>query len=340
MGDSDNVSAAASHLAAERSSGVPLLEIRDLEVRRGKRPVLEGLSLAVRPGEVFGLLGPNGAGKTTLFGVLTGLLGTRGGSLLLEGRPLTASDSEFRSRTGVVFQQPALDPRLSARENLRLAARLYGVPRRTAIERAARLLDRAGLSERANEPVERLSGGMRRKVELARALIHEPSLLILDEPTTGLDEAAFRRFWSDLLEERRQRDLTLLLTTHRPEEAEYCERIGVLDGGRLIACDSPDRLREAVRGDLLILEADDPAQVARDLTERLGIDAEQFDGKLILRRNRAHELVPRIVEALPDGTLQSISMRRAGLGEAFLALTGHELDPGPNPWANGSEDAG
>jgi ABC-2 type transport system ATP-binding protein len=279
----------------------------------------------VRRGEVFGLLGPNGAGKTTAFHVLTGLLPSDAGAVLLDGEPVGPGDRSFRARIGVVFQAPALDPRLTARENLSLAATLYGVSRGVAKRRAQELLELADLEGRADEPVKNLSGGMRRRVEIARALVHRPEVLILDEPTTGLDEGAFRRTWNQLLALRREHGLTLLLTTHRPDEAEYCDRLAVLDQGRIVACDSPDRLRARLRGDLLIVEADDPAAVAETLRARLAIDPRVLDGKIVLECPRGHEMIPRLVEALPEGTLRSVSMRKPGLGEAFLEITGHAL---------------
>ncbi len=307
-----------------RPSG-PFVAIEGLTVRRGGRNVLDGVSLEVGRGEIFGLLGPNGAGKTTLFQILTGLLEPASGRLLLEGAPMAPGDRAFRALCGVVFQEPALDPRLSARENLLLASRLYGVPRAKARERIAALLGESDLAGRADEAVSRLSGGMRRKVEIARALVHDPAVLILDEPTTGLDEAAFRSTWERLLALRSRRDLTMLLTTHRPEEAERCDRLAVIDGGRVVACDTPDRLRERVRGDLLVIEAESPETAALAIRERFGVDARILEGRIVLERERGHEMIPRLVEALPGGTLRSVSMRRTGLGEVFLELTGHDL---------------
>lgn len=288
--------------------------------------MIRDLSLPLAAGEVLGLLGPNGAGKTSLFRVLTGMLPPSAGEIRFDGRPVSHDDPVLRYATGVVFQEPALDPRLSARRNLLLSAALYRVPRGAARLRVARLLERARLGDRAEEPLRRLSGGMRRRVELARALVHEPSLLILDEPTTGLDERAFRRFWSDLKELRGEREVTLLLTTHRGDEAEYCDRLAILDEGRLVACDTPDRLRRAVRGDLVVISTRKAAAVGAVLAERFGLEPQTVDGKLVFRQEAAHEWIPRIVEALPSGSLDAIEMRRTGLAEVFLELTGRELD--------------
>jgi ABC-2 type transport system ATP-binding protein len=302
------------------------LSVRDLSVERAGRQVLRGVNFEIRPGEVVGLLGRNGAGKTTLFQVLCGLLDPGSGEFALDGRQIKPGHREFRSRCGVVFQEPALDPRLTARQNLALAAGLYGVGRRDATRRMEDLLERVGLADRGNDPVSRLSGGMRRRVELIRALIHEPEVLVLDEPTTGLDEAAFRRIWAELLGLRDRRGLTMLLTTHRADEAEHCDRIGILDGGRLVALDTPERLRARVRGDLLVIETEETARLIDTLRERFAVEAHSSDGRVFLHRERAHELIPRIVEVLPEGALRSISMRHTGLGEVFLELTGHELD--------------
>jgi ABC-2 type transport system ATP-binding protein len=301
------------------------LALEGVTVDRGRRRVLEGLSFEIERGEIFGLLGPNGAGKSTAFQVLTGLLPARAGRVVLDGVPMAPGDRRIRSRLGVVFQDPALDPRLSVTVNLQLAARLQGVGRSRARERIADLLDRADLTDRADEPVRTLSGGMKRRVEIARALVHEPSILVLDEPTTGLDEASFRSTWETLDEVRRSGETTMVLTTHRPDEAEYCDRIAIMDHGRLVACDTPDRLRRAVRGDLLVLEADDPESVSATLRDSLEAESRVLDGKVVLEQERAHEWIPRIVEALPEGSLRSVSLRRAGLGEVFLELTGHEL---------------
>jgi ABC-2 type transport system ATP-binding protein len=307
------------------AASTPLLAVRDLVVRRGVREVLRGISFQAGRGEILGFLGPNGAGKSTLFRVLTGLLAPCSGAIDFDGRAVASFDAAFRRRIGVVFQDPALDPRLTARENLACAARLYGVPRREAATRVDELLLTADLRDRASEPVSRLSGGMRRRVELIRALVHDPDLLILDEPTSGLDQRAYRGMWERLGTLRSRRGTTLILNTHDPDEAARCDRLAILDGGRIVACDTPQRLRERVKGDLVVLETDDPAAVAASLSARFGVEARSLDGKVVLEHERAHELIPRIVEALPDRTLRSVGLRRVGMGEVFLELTGKEL---------------
>ena len=302
------------------------LDISQCVVSRGGRTVLDGLTLGVRRGEVLGLLGPNGAGKTTLLSVVTGLLQPQSGSLALEGRVIDPGDRRLRACTGVVFQQPAVDTRLTARQNLRLAATLHAVPRRLAAERIEVLLERAGLTQRADDRVETYSGGMRRRVEIARALLHRPAFLVLDEPSAGLDEGAYRRMWRDLLLARKDEGLTLLLTTHRGDEAELCDRIGIIDSGKLVACDAPEMLRRRVSGDLVVLETAELDTVRERVRTTLGVELEVVDGRLHLQRESVHELIPRLIEAAPAGSLRSVTLRRTGMGEVFLALTGHELD--------------
>jgi ABC-2 type transport system ATP-binding protein len=234
-------------------------------------------------------------------------------------------DRALRARTGVVFQSPSIDAKLTCRENLLLAAALFRLPRAEARERTARLLEEAGLADRAGEPAGRLSGGLRRRLELARALVHRPSLLLLDEPTTGLDAAAFARTWEAIEGLRRSEGLTALLTTHRPEEAERCDRLAVLSRGRVVACETPEALRSRVSGDVLALEADDPAPLALELRARLGLEPRAVEGGVEVVHPRGHELVPRIVEAFPPGRFRSVAVRRPTLADAFLRLTGASL---------------
>ena len=302
------------------------LSLRGICVRRGGREVLRGLDLDVGEAEIVGLLGANGAGKTTAFHVLTGLLPADAGEVVLDGEAMPPGDRRVRAAMGVVFQDPALDPRLSARRNLELSADLFGVPAAQARARIDGLLLEAGLADRAGEAVKTFSGGMRRRVEIARALVHEPAILVLDEPSTGLDEAAFRRTWETFERLRSERGMTLLLTTHRADEAERCDRIAILDGGRRVAFGTPDELRRRVRGDLVVLDCAQPAEVAEILQRDLLLSARVLDGRVVLEHDRAHTWIPRIVEALPDGTLSAVQLRRTGMGEVYLELTGHELD--------------
>jgi len=301
------------------------LSVRGLVHRFGDRTVLDGLDFDVRRGEVFGLLGPNGSGKSTTFGVLTGMLVPAACELRLDGAPIAPGDRRLRSRLGIVFQAPSLDPRMTARENLRLGAALYGVRGPTARDRIEALLDLVELRDRGDEPVRRLSGGMRRRLELVRALVHGPQILVLDEPTTGLDETSFRRAWARIIDLRDREGLTVLVTTHRHEEAEQCDRIAILDGGRAVADGTPAELKQRVSGDVLLLEGDAPEELAREITERFAVGARVVDGQVVVERERGHELVPRIVEAFPPGRLHSVAMRRPTLADAFLKLTGRTL---------------
>ncbi len=304
----------------------PRLAAAGIAFSYGERAVLREISFDVAAGEILGFLGPNGAGKSTLFSILAGLLAPAAGTLFLDGRRLPFGSRHLRARTGVVFQEPSLDGKLGARENLLLMASLFGMRRGEARARADRLLEAAGLSDRARERVERLSGGMRRRLELARALIHRPAILLLDEPTTGLDAAAFRRTWEALLELRREEGLTLVLTTHRPDEAERCDRLAVIHEGRVVACEPPASLRARVEGDVISIEAEDAGPLAAEIAARFGIAARLATGGVVMERERGHELVPRLVEAFPAGRFHSVSVRPPTLADAFVRLTGGSLE--------------
>lgn len=311
--------------AVVEAEAAPVLQIRGLEHAYGEQRVLDGVDLTVGQGEVFGLLGPNGCGKSTTLRVLTGLLVPDAGEIRFEGALVAAGSRGLRERMGVVFQAPSVDPRLSARENLRLSARLYGLRRADADRRIAELLLFAQLADRGDEQVANFSGGMVRRLELLRALLHEPSLLLMDEPTTGLDETSFRRTWARIESLRKQRQLTVLFSTHRADEAQLCDRVAVMDGGKIVAVDTPERLRRRVSGDVLTFEARDLEGLRSELQQRLGLESAVVEGKLRLEVERGHELIPRIVEALPAGRIESLSMHRPTLADVFVKLTGRSL---------------
>lgn len=315
-------------VTATRAASAPRLEVRGLAHRFDGRAVLEGLAFRVGRGEIVALLGPNGCGKSTTLRVLTGGLAPDAGELLLDGEPVRPGGRALRRAMGVVFQSASLDARMTARENLSMAAALYGVG--DAPARVAELLDFTHLADRADEPVQDFSGGMRRRLELARALLHGPTLLVMDEPTTGLDERSYREAWERIEALRDTRGLTVLLTTHRAEEAQRCDRVVVIDGGKVIAEGPPEELRRRVSGDVLTLEAADPEALAREVSARFDVDASVLDGKLVLERERGHELIPRLVEAFEPGRIRSLSMHRPTLADVFVKLTGRSLgDDGP-----------
>ena len=301
------------------------LRLEGLTRRFGERTAVDGLTVDVGRGEVFGFLGPNGAGKSTTFHLLTGLLAPNAGRVLLEGREAPPTDGRVRRRLGVVFQDPSLDDKLTALENLKLGAALYGLSGRRAEARIAELLALVALDDRKKEPVERYSGGMKRRLELARVLLHEPEILIMDEPSRGIDAPTQRRIWEQLLALRDARRMTILLTTHQPDEAEYCDRIAVLDHGRVIACDTPDVLRQKVGGDVVTLEGDEPDAIAHEVRARFSLEPRVVEGNVVIETPRGHELIPRLVESLPAGRLRSVAMRRPTLADVFVHLTGRGL---------------
>ncbi len=305
------------------------LRLEGLTRRFGARVAVDQLTVEIKRGEIFGFLGPNGAGKSTTFQLLTGLLAPDAGTLYLDGQAVSALDARFRARLGVVFQHPSLDGKLTGRENLELGAALYGLPRTVARPRIQEGLALFELTDRAHEPVERYSGGMRRRLELARVLLHRPEILIMDEPSAGLDQASLRRFWQQLITLRTEREMTVLCTTHQPEEAAYCDRLAVLDGGRLIACGTPEELRKRVGGDVITIEAERPEEIAATLRAELHLDPQLVTDsdppRLLIEAPRAHELIPRLVERFPSGRLLSVGMRPPSLGDVFVKLTGRGL---------------
>ncbi|MFB1481001.1 ABC transporter ATP-binding protein [Corallococcus sp. RDP092CA] len=312
----------------------PLLRLEGLTRRFGGRTAVDGLSLSVQPGEILGLLGPNGAGKSTTFQLLAGLLAPDAGQVRFAGKALSLSDPALRRQMGIIFQKSSLDDLLTARENLLLGARLYGLTGADAKARVETMLSLIGLLDRGDEKVGTWSGGMRRRLELARALVHQPRVVLMDEPTQGLDEAAFRTFWTHLKRLRDAQGVTVLLTTHRADEAEGCDRLAVLDAGRLVACDTPGALASRMGGDILTLEGPEPEALAAQVTERLGLAAKVVEGRVQVEASQGHALVPRLVEAFPSGRFASVSLRRPTLADVFLQLTGKALGadaPSPTP---------
>ncbi|TMA33885.1 MAG: ABC transporter ATP-binding protein [Deltaproteobacteria bacterium] len=305
----------------------PAIEVIDLRRRFGAREALAGASFAVARGELFGFLGPNGGGKSTLFRILATLLPPDGGAARVLGHDVTRAPDAVRRLLGVVFQHASVDGKLTVEENLRHHGRLYGLRGPALAARIDALLLRLGLAERARELVERLSGGLRRRVELAKGLLPRPAVLLLDEPSTGLDPAARRDFLAELRALRDAEGVTVVLTTHHMEEAERCDRVAILDRGRVVALGPPDALKASVGGDVLVVETPD-AEALRDAVRgRFGVVGTLVDGTLRLERARAHELVREIVEAFPDA-VRSLTYGKPTLEDVFVQATGRRFVAG------------
>jgi ABC-2 type transport system ATP-binding protein len=296
-----------------------LLVVDELTHRYGERTALDRVSFEVRQGEIFGLLGPNGGGKTTLFRILCTLMKPTEGRVLMNGGAID------RRRIGVVFQSPSLDKKLTVRENLIHQGHLYGLHGQSLTSRIVELLRRFGLADRTNDFVEKLSGGLRRRVELAKGLLHKPGLLLLDEPSTGLDPLA-RRELGNYLEELRANDgVTSLLTTHIMDEADRCDRLALLDRGKLVALDTPQALKEGVGGDVISVGSANPVQLRDQIEKRFGVKAGVVERTVRIERQRGHEFVPELVEAFP-GEIDSVSVGKPTLEDVFIHLTGHRFE--------------
>jgi ABC-2 type transport system ATP-binding protein len=292
--------------------------------RGASRLALVGLDFQVPAGEIFGFLGPNGGGKTTLFRILATLVRPDEGEVRVFGADLAREAREVRRRLGVVFQNPSLDLQLTVRENLVHQGHLYGLSGRNLDGRIAAALDRFGLADRAGQKALELSGGLRRRVEIAKALLHAPRLLLLDEPSTGLDPGARRDLW-ETLEALRAEGVTVLLTTHFMEEGDRCDHLVLLDRGTIVAEGPPAALKEEIGGDVITLAGPDPEGLAHDLSARFpDLALAVRDGAVRLTRERGHELVARLVEALP-GRIDSVTVARPSLEDVFLRRTGHRL---------------
>jgi ABC-2 type transport system ATP-binding protein len=292
--------------------------------RAPARLALAGVDFQVAAGEIFGFLGPNGGGKTTLFRILATLARPEEGAVRVFGADLATQAREVRRRLGVVFQSPSLDLQLTVRENLVHQGHLHGLSGRELAGRIAAALERFGLAERTGQKALELSGGLRRRVEIAKALLHRPRLLLLDEPSTGLDPGARRDLW-EALEALRGEGVTVLLTTHFMEEGDRCDRLVLLDRGKIVAEGSPAGLKEEIGGDVITLTGADPEALARDLAARHPeLEPVLREGAVRLHRERGHELVARLAEALP-GRIDSVTVARPSLEDVFLRRTGHRL---------------
>ncbi len=306
--------------------------IRGVTHRYGERVALDDLSLEIAPGEIFGFLGPNGGGKTTLFRLLSTLVRPQAGQIAIFGRDVVGEQLWVRERIGVVFQAPSLDKKLTVAENLRHHGRLYGL-RGPALEaRSEEMLARLGLADRRDALVEELSGGLRRRVELAKGLLHGPQLLLLDEPSTGLDPAARSDLWQYLELVRLRDGVTVVLTTHLLEEAERADRLGILDRGRLVALGTPAELRGSVGGDSILIEADDAGGVAAEIERRFGLSARVVGASVRLELPDGNRRVGELAEALGP-RIRSITCGRPTLEDVFIARTGHRF------WAEGADPA-
>ncbi|HEY5501765.1 MAG TPA: ATP-binding cassette domain-containing protein [Candidatus Anoxymicrobiaceae bacterium] len=313
-----------------------IVKVEDLVKNFGELVAVNAVSFEVEKGEIFGFLGPNGAGKTTTISMLCTLLKPTGGRATVNGFDISTDKHLVRESIGLVFQDPSLDDRLTARENLEFHAVLYHVPRNIRDSRIEEVLDMVSLDDRADDRIETYSGGMKRRLEIARGLLHYPKVLFLDEPTIGLDPQTRNYIWEYIEGLKKREDITIFLTTHYMEEAEHCDRIAVIDLGKIIALDTPEVLKDNVGGDVIRLKTEDDDEAEEELTRRFP-DLEMMtdpECKLCFKMEKGEEFIPALIRDFGTKII-SVSIHRPTLDDVFLQLTGKEIrDEGADSLSN------
>jgi ABC-2 type transport system ATP-binding protein len=319
------VSALADAGPEPQQTLAPVISVENLVHRYENRTALNGVSFDVRPAELFGLLGPNGSGKTTLFRILSTLMIPTSGGAEVMGYDAAQDAPSLRRQIGVVFQAQSVDPKLTAYENLWHQGHLYGLRGSLLKKRIGEILTRVGLADRAKERVETFSGGMQRRIELGKGLLHHPGVLLLDEPTTGLDPGARRDLWQYLQMLRDEEHVSVLVTTHLMEEAERCDRLAILNEGNLVALGTPTELKSEIGGDVIMLDAaHDAALLAEHIRSRFHVETTVLGNQVRIEREGGHRFVPDVVEAFP-GEIQAISVSKPALEDVFIHRTGHKF---------------
>ena len=303
-----------------------IIQTENLLKNFGSLVAVDSVNIDVGAGEIFGFLGPNGAGKTTTINMLCTLLKPTAGTALVNGFDIVENKNEVRESIGLVFQDPSLDDRLTARENLEFHAVVYHVPRNVRDQRIKELLDMVTLGDRADDRVETYSGGMKRRLEIARGLLHYPKVLFLDEPTIGLDPQTRNYIWEYIEDLKKREGITIFLTTHYMEEAEHCDRIAIIDVGNIIAMDTPDDLKDQVGGDVIKIKTADDEEAEKQLREMYP-DLDMLNDpecRLCFKMEKGEEFIPDLIRDF--GTkIVSVSIHRPTLDDVFLQLTGKEI---------------
>jgi ABC-2 type transport system ATP-binding protein len=303
----------------------PVISVQNIVHRYDGRTALDDVSFDVRPAELFGLLGPNGSGKTTLFRILSTLMVPTAGRALIMGFDAAKDPAALRRQIGVVFQAQSVDEKLTAYENLWHQGHLYGLHGSALKTRIQEMLGRVGLADRMKELVETFSGGMARRVELAKGLLHHPSVLLLDEPTTGLDPGARRDLWQYLQILRDQERVSVIVTTHLMEEAERCDRLAILNEGKLVALGTPSELKQEIGADVILLDAiGDAESLAQRISTRFSVDATVLANQVRIELENGHRFITGVVEAFP-GEIQAVSVSKPTLEDVFIHRTGHRF---------------
>jgi ABC-2 type transport system ATP-binding protein len=297
------------------------VSVHGLVKRFGDIEAVRGIDLEIVAGEVFGFLGPNGAGKSTTISMLCTLLTPSAGAAQVAGHDVVRERDLVRRSIGLVFQDTTLDSYMTAERNLRLHAALYGVPKEVVSDRIRQVLDMVGLWERRTSLVSTFSGGMKRRLEIARGLLHAPRVLFLDEPTIGLDPQTRASIWGYIGDLRKAEDITIFMTTHYMDEAEYCDRIAIMDRGRIIALDTPEALKASVGDDRIQIHTDDDARAITVLDEHFGLQAALVEGVVTFRVAQGEQFVPKLFAEFPM-KIRSVNVARPSLDDVFLSYTG------------------
>lgn len=299
-----------------------IIQIEELVKKFGALTAVGGISFAVEKGEIFGFLGPNGAGKSTTMKILSTLLKPTAGRAVLAGHDVLAKPDEVRKAIGMVFQDPSLDQRLTAEENLQFHGMLYNVPSRLLRERMDKMLRMVDLADRRKSLVKTFSGGMKRRLEIARGLLHHPLVLFLDEPTVGLDPQTRSAIWEHVRQLREETGITVFMTTHYMDEAEHCDRIAIIDNGRLQSVDTPAALKRELGGDKIIVKGD--PGLKEEMADRYRVQVKETEGEYHFLMAAGAEFVPRVVSDYP-GRIKSIQVKEPSLDDVFLQLTGRAI---------------